>query len=499
MAHHNHNYSHLGPPPRPSHTIVFGIAAIILAVILSAGVYAYFWLNQFSFDVVLQSPKVKQEVERYVGEDQADILRLVPQFLGFREPRTYLLLLLNNTEIRPAGGFIGSYSVIHTDKGDVDVLMFDGTENLDNTAPGGFCPDPPAPIREHLGVPCWYFRDSNWSPDFVASAQRGLEFYAAEQGRYSDQIDSVVAITPTVLEEVLRRTGPITIQGITFTADNVVETLNYEVEFAFVDRGIPVKERKQIIRPFMEEMLRRVRSQILPELSDYIGMFETLADERHILVYSRDENLQKEMDDRRWSGRVIDHDGDYLMWVDANLAALKTDHAISRKLTYEITRRDDGRYLATARMQYDHQGRFDWRTTRYRTYARIFVPQGAELVDTSGSMKTDRSSEPGQIDQGTELGKQWFGTFISIEPGQRGTLSFTYLLPENIGRQIDQGEYTLYAQKQAGIVNPSLTLRLDFGKTVRAADPAEAQEFWGDTRYTRVQDFREDQQFLVSF
>ena len=127
------------------------------------------------------------------------------------------------------------------------------------------------------------------------------------------------------------------------------------------------------------------------------------------MVYSTDKDIESIIGKNDWSGEVKRPDGDFLMWVDANLAALKTDHAMVRKLNYSFAPTDDGQYLATASMTYTHNGGFDWRTTRYRTYARIYVPQGSKLVSSEGSINWSDTDKPGEIDSGVELGKHWFG------------------------------------------------------------------------------------------
>jgi hypothetical protein len=81
------------------------------------------------------------------------------------------------------------------------------------------------------------------------------------------------------------------------------------------------------------------------------------------------------------------------------LASLKTDYAIDRELKYSI-RPDGDRFIATAEMVYKHNGKFDWRTSRYRTYARIFVPVGSEWISTTGAMKWDRTVGEGPTDKG---------------------------------------------------------------------------------------------------
>ncbi|MEK7190044.1 MAG: hypothetical protein AAB666_03660, partial [Patescibacteria group bacterium] len=76
-----------------------------------------------------------------------------------------------------------------------------------------------------------------------------------------------------------------------------------------------------------------------------------------------------------------------------------------------------------------------------------------------------------------------FGGFIAIEPGEQGTLTFEYYLPEKIAQQSASGLYTLFVQKQLGTAAPKLTVDADFGKTVK-------QDVWH-----KETDLREDRSF----
>jgi hypothetical protein len=128
---------------------------------------------------------------------------------------------------------------------------------------------------------------------------------------------------------------------------------------------------------------------------------------------------------------------------------------------------------------------------------RIFVPEGAELISVEGAMLKDKSNEPGKIDQGNELGKTWFGTFISIEPKQSRTLTFTYRLPATLSTKITQKKYPLLIQKQAGTLDHGLTLQLNFATSIQAASPAEDPGQWGDSQYMIDTDLRIDRRFEV--
>ncbi len=480
---------------KPSLVPLIMLAAVVFFAFV--GTAGYFWVKSLSVEQIIGSSVVRNIVEQNLGEDGRELFDALPVFLGYSRPYTYLLLFQNNTELRPGGGFIGSYAVLRADQGHLDVLVVEGTETLDAQAPDSWQVEPPEPIKEHLGLSTWYFRDSNWSPDFLANAQRALRFYQGEGGESAGEIDAVVAITPTVLEKMLALTGPVTIQGIEFTADNVVEVLEYEVEYGYYDKDINFSERKQIMEPLTLALLDKLKANIFTEWQKYIQVFKVLADEKHILVYSTDDNIEKIINKNEWSGDVKQVEDDFLMWVDANLAALKTDHAMKRELSYSIKPHESGRYLATASMRYIHQGEFDWRTTRYRTYARIYVPQGSELVWVEVSIKEDRSDEPDEVDSGAELDKSWFGTFISIEPGQQNSLTFRYLLPERLSQKIAEGQYSLYLQKQSGTIAHGLSVDLGFANNILKADPEENRGGVNNAIYSLDWDLSRDRQIFI--
>lgn len=472
------------------------ILAIVLGCIIGVGVFAYTLIKNIDPATILNTNIVQQEIKKRVGEENAPLVDLLPKLIGMQEPRTYLLLFQNNTEVRPTGGFIGSYALVTVNKGNISLHTLEGSEELDWRAPETWNVAPPKPIMEHLGVSTWYFRDANWDPDFKSSAERALEFYAAEGGARASEIDAVVAIDTEVLTAVLDILGPVTGEGKTFTSANVVELLQYDTSYGFNDRNIPFEDRKRILDALFVEITAKLPTSLVRNYAAYIDAGNRLVREKHIQLYSTDPAEQQTFEARDIAGRVDSVDHDYLMWVDANLAALKTDRVIDRELSYSLSKRADGRMVATAAMTYTHTGSFDWRTSRYRTYARIFVPAGSELISTAGDMRTDRSTDRGRIDQGEQFDKQWFGTFISIEPGQVGTLSFTYLLPEGVITE----PYQLLVEKQAGIPSLGLTLDLEFDTNIQSALPAEDQSEWGDAwyRYTDT-DLRTDQLFTIEY
>ena len=237
--------------------------------------------------------------------------------------------------------------------------------------------------------------------------------------------------------------------------------------------------------------------EFLRHNAEFIELAKEMLREKQIIIYAIDPLMQNKIISGGWGGEIKQNEKDFILWADANLGALKTDLVMERELVYSLAPTTSGKFTAKVSMKYKHTGGFDWRTTRYRNYVQLFLPLDSELIKVDGAMRYEKSKEPAIISQGEENGKKWFGTFISIEPGQTGELSFEYYLSPQVVKMIENGEYELLVQKQIGTVEHKLTLNLDFGKNIIAADVAEKPENFGDSSYKVSTDLRLDRVFKV--
>ncbi|MBH41245.1 MAG: hypothetical protein CL685_00845 [Candidatus Magasanikbacteria bacterium] len=485
-------------PKKKKNYIVFWILGIVAILVLFVIAGILFYKKQAPLVEAVFTQIPSYDAQESKKEEKISIIETAQLFGGFQGPKTYLVLFQNNTELRPGGGFIGTYAVVRVENGSVNVVTVEGSGRLDARAPASFQPKPPKQIQEYLGINTWFFRDSNWFPDFEKSAQKALEFYRLEGGVAANDIDMVIGVTPTVLERILAIIGPVTIDNIEFTASNVTEVLEYEVEYDYKKRNIPFEERKRIIQPFFTHIIRAVKRSVLFHLSDYLSLAQDMIQEKHILVYAPNNPERSVVAAYGADGLIQKTDGDFLLWVDTNLAALKTDHAMERVLDYVIKKDSNGVFTSQVRMNYNHTGNFDWRTSRYRTFAKVYVPKGAILTSAEIVHNGNRKNIPlSSIDSGEFLDKTWFGLFISIEPQTQKTVSLSYKLPETIQEQIISGSYSLIIQKQLGTIAHGLTLLLDFGKTIVGANPPEEKVEWGNAEYVMETDLRTDRVFRI--
>lgn len=433
---------------------------------------------------------------------------LVP-LAGYPTEQHYLIALQNSDEMRPSGGFIGSIATASVDSGQLDNFQFSDVYAIDRPVEGIWKEEPPKPLADHLNVKSWFMRDANWSPDFPTSADKVLDFYIRElttQGKTPKNNPTVfVALEPALFRSLLRLTGPITVQGVSVNEANFMDVIEEQVERKFLEQGIPVEERKGFMSAVGDELIKSLQSLPTSRWPDVLNAVTLALERKQILVYSRGADLQKAVDEHGWGGRAKPTDQDFLWVVDANLAALKTDGVMRKTASYVVDARDPQKPIATVSLKYTNQAPgFTWRYTRYRSYTRIYVPEGSALIKSSGAMLGDLLQTrgrfvAGKVDVMKDLGKTVFGGFWAIEPGKTGELSFTYSLPPSVADRLAQGDYSLDWIKQPGNDDVEMAVKLLLPNPVQKAEPPESQDKWGDANYEVVWDSLEDRRFEVGF
>ncbi len=420
------------------------------------------------------------------------LIDMLPELLGFPKERTYLLLFQNNAETRATGGFIGNYGILTLKNGEIKTFKVDNIYNIDDKGKR-IVVRPPQPFAKYFKTDRWYLRDSNWSPDFPESADKAAWFYQREGGK--EKIDGVISTTPEVITSLMRFTGPIRIDDVTFTADNFVTELQIEVEKAYVAKGIPERQRKDVIGQIGEEMKRRLFSMPKGQLFDVANALKLLAEEKHIMVYMTVPTEEAIITKLGWAGEIRPADGDSLMVVDSNMAALKTDLVMDKNINYSVREDKDGSLHATVELRYTNNGTFTWYTTRYRDWVRVYVPQGSVLDKYDGFMVKELSQEKGKVDVAQEHGKTVFAGYLIVEPKQTKLVRLEYTLPSRIVDQIRKDNtYRLRVQKQSGISNQKLKASFSFKNPIQIYEPVgffnsktgiRSAEFSSDLRVDR--------------
>jgi len=397
------------------------------------------------------------------------IFKNLPELVGQNQPKTYLFVFQNNMEMRPTGGFIGSYGLLTLKDGEITDLVTDDVYNLDKLAEGKLNIAPPAPLQKFMGQKNWFMRDANWYADWPASAKNIIWFFDRERefGKLPYQrLDGVIALSPDFISNLLKVVGPITVNGVTFSDQNFAMELEKEVELDYAQRGLPRNQRKSIIGPLTEELIARIEKSSLPDMIKSWLAFKKNIDEKQILVYLTDPQIQGYFADQNWAGSLKNSESDYLYAVDANMGAWKTDSVMKKSVSYRLDEKN-GRLIGHAELAYQHTSeRVENFIREYRDYLQVYVPEGSRIIsgywrDQAGQHPIDLNSE---LETRDEFGKTVFAYFFTVEPKTAKTIILEYELPAKTLQQYQQGLYKLVVQKQPGTVGHDLKIDLSFGK-----------------------------------
>lgn len=423
----------------------------------------------------------------------ADNSHILADILGNNGPRKYLFLFQNSQEMRPTGGFIGSYGVLDIFNGRVKNFFIDGIFNPDGQLAEKIIP--PAPIQKISAA--WSLHDSNWFPDFPVSAEKAISFYEKTGG---PTVDGVITFTPDILGKFLEITGPIEMPqyGTTVDSDNFISQIQEEVEINY-DRE--ENQPKKILSDLAPIVLDKIfNSGNLSDLSRSMTIIAQSLEEKQILIYARNYDTQKKISDLDWSGEILKTQKDYLSVINANINGYKTDGVIDESIDFESEIQPDGSIIDAVSITRKHNGgdtAYNWWNKVNPDYMRVYVPEGSTLLSAEGQTREFNTppldyqalnfhsdpqvrleEENTEIDKGSgtyiskDAGKTVFGNWVYVSPQESVTITYKYRLPFKADLSGGLGKpatYSLLAQKQSGSAGSKLSARIklpDGAKTI---------------------------------
>ena len=404
-----------------------------------------------------------------------DFYKKTPEIAGLTEEKNYLIVFQNNNEMRSTGGFIGSFGILKIKNGEIGEFFIDDVYTLDEKYSeaiiGGLTPyiPLPYPITSRF-TGHWSLKDSNIDPDFSKTAKTIIDFYKIESKltgdkKYPEKIDGVISITPTVLEEILNILGPITLEdyGITLNSDNLLETLQIEVESG---KDKQVGKNPKTILEILKITLMEKFSTLKPGEARNI-FFETIKklDEKHIILYSENNEIQRFFSKLGWIGEIKKTENeDFLMIINNNFGGGKSSLKIDEGIEQEINIENDGSITKEVKITREHTSDyylkyFDpwlkqemWLVGDNNNYIKIYVPKGSKLIKAEGFAN--------KIDIFNEDDKTAFGSNLSVKPKQKKTATLSYELPFKINKG-DSLKYSLIMQKQPGSIGSNIKTKIN--------------------------------------
>jgi hypothetical protein len=259
--------------------------------------------------------KAASDLQKQVGSldsgvrSASSVTKLLPNMLGADGPRSYLLVVQNNAEIRSTGGLPGSLSFLRARNGKIDFGLRGSARDFPLQR------QPVLPLS--AGEKAIYgkatgtdVRNFNLTPDFPRTGEL-FEAIVAIQRKHD--LDGVISVDPITLAHVLRVTGPIPAGKDTFTADNVVPKLLHDVY-----QRLPSPTAQDA---YFASASRSIADSLLSGPADQQNLVRALGEaarQRRVLVWSSDADEQRLLRGTAVSGELprdtgsVPHVGMYL-------------------------------------------------------------------------------------------------------------------------------------------------------------------------------------------
>jgi len=424
-------------------------------------------------------PEIKQ-----VMTDLQATLAIAGSLLGVGQPANYLLEVLDSTELRPGGGFIGNYGFVTLNGGHLTAIKMQDVDLLDANVKYGTQVIPiPSQYSWFSTFSRWGFRDSNLDADFPTSAKNGEQLYKQEAGSKATATVGVIAITPWLIRDALKITGAITLPeygGLQVTADNLVDKIHY---YQLTD-GVPggpdtvydpqcgSSARKCFTGYLFKHFMETVKTQAAQDMGPLMKVIGDGLHGKDVQIYL-DAAPAEDMLVQTHLGSTIEAPatGDSFFAVDANIIANKANYVITSALSDQVTIDEKGNASHHTTLTYTWPK--DPKTLnetypapashadRLVQYQRIYVPPNAKLTKRTGWYATD---------SGTAFTRQVWGGKMVVSYGTTTALTVDWT-DANVATHDAAGwHYRYLLQKQSGVTY-ALDLKIALPACAQVAVP----------------------------
>ena len=368
--------------------------------------------------------------------------------------KKYLLLFANNMELRPGGGFIGSFGILSLKNLSISDFKVYDVYDADGQLMAHI--DPPEAIKKYLFQPHWFLRDSAFSPDFYEN-YNNARFFLEKEMNISD-FDGAILLTTTAVKNILEAFDSIYIPDFDekVNKDNFYLKTQIYAEKGFFPGSI---QKKGFLAALARQIFLNLEN-VSPAL--FLQNILRSLEEKQLVLYLENTDLQKRIDSLYWSGRIIESTcpagiencyTNFLFPFDANLGVNKANFFIFRTIETTVTFDSDGFIHTRFTINYKNESQTDvFPGGIYKNYFQILLPRNTILEQISLNNNPMKNYD-------TEL-KQFKKVGLYFElPSQKTTnitIEYRSLTKLIKGKAV----YQLLIQKQIGSMNNDFSLHI---------------------------------------
>lgn len=402
----------------------------------------------------------------------------LPDLLSGDEKK-YLVVFQNNTELRPGGGFIGSYGLLKLSHGKFVSFNINNVYDADGQLKGHV--EPSFEIRRYIPLVHLYLRDSNFDIDSVNNAKKEAYMLQAETG---DRVDGVIGVDLSLVKNLLGALGGVYVPNYNenVTSDNFFLLTEQHAE----KDSFAGSTQKQ---DFLSALFFAIQKKITDKTVNYESLSKALlkgVTQKHLLFALLDPVVQAPFGANGMSSALIDSRedsrnvlNDFLGINEANLGVDKVNYYIKRSVSQKVLVSGDGRVAETVSLSLQNTSDGQWPGGEYKNYIRFILPKDVSLtgVNINGE---DQKIVPAVTDpkiyeassfvapkglevaQNLENDKKIFGFLVVVPIKSTTNIIISYTRSRVVDISQSLPNYSLQIFKQPGIDSFPYTLEVAY-------------------------------------
>lgn len=407
------------------------------------------------------------ESEKYINLT-LKLLRSFENIFAKDSDRLYAIFFANDRELRPGGGFIGSFALVKIKNTQIQEWKVYDVYDADGQLKARVAP--PEPISKYLQQPFYFLRDSAFTPDNPTNIVVAEDFLQKELG--ITKLDGAITVTFSSIEKLLGDIGPIYLSQFqdTITHENVyIKTQLYAEQDSF-----PGSIQK---KDFLQALTTEVLLQIGEPKTAYQAMesIRESLDEKLITAYFDDPETQTLFDTMYWSGRQLPPSCIsqnvpvtaecvplYIFPVEANLGVNKANTFVNRDYEYKVRVLADGLIESEFITYFTNSSYPDvFPGGTYKNYYQLFLPPDVTIqsIQIDGNLASNPDIEK---DKYTHL-----GLWMEIPPQGKKRVSIKYRTSQVLPRENSQVQVIFQKQIGMPLANIAFKFSLPEGYSVQ--------------------------------
>jgi hypothetical protein len=394
-------------------------------------------------DLVARLPRIRAR-----ATSAGDGLAALTTFAGDSGPRRYLFMSQNPDEVRPTGGFIGTYGVLTADKGQLKLDRYDDILNWTAAHPQAVV-DPRQvgpPFQYHEPPLVRTLANVNSGPDFPTAAQLAVNLWKAGG---EAPVNGVISFTPGFMGRILAVVGPVSVPSYdeTVTAENIDERLDF---YTHRVKGADPAKRKDFVAVVAETVMRKLLDAPASQWEPLGQAMGKAFEAKQAMAWSTDAKVAQTLADRHWDGAFPSQDGDFLFNAEFEYAA-KNGRSIHRAYDHHVTVNPDGTARITTTVTITNTAPADPLNNSTLAYLTMYGPEGATVdvnaSDPFGFKEPDAADHPAmgwfraaQPGGGTATLKVVWNSLGAVRQDKEGLWRYDLRwlhLPDHVGDTVD--------------------------------------------------------------